>query len=70
MNNDWDYDKVWAIAVVVGFLSGAMLNNYFITKRWQNDAIARGFAQYNPTNANFEWRTNVVNTNIVKIESK
>lgn len=43
-------------ALLVGMLAGFYCGMSWAVWHWEAEAITRGFAQYNPTTAEFEWK--------------
>ena len=46
---------VFIILSVMFFVLGVIAGDEHSNKKWEKDAISQGHAQYNPTNAKFEW---------------
>lgn len=50
-------DSIIALgALVAAFLIGVVTSGMFFEKATQKEAIALGFAHYNPTNGVWEWK--------------
>ena len=62
--NDSIPDVFVFILVIVGILFGALLATKVETRMWNNMMVKRGYAEYNQTNGKWQWKTNLVLTNI------
>ncbi len=43
------------LLAITCFVIGVIAGDEHSQKKWEKDAISQGYAQYNPTNAKFEW---------------
>ena len=52
---DSDESNFWTL-VLFAFLLDAIISGIFVSGHFKSAAIERGFAEYNATNGNWQWK--------------
>ena len=67
-NNTQIPDSWWGFLIIlllmIGIALGSVLGGKLRDSHWQRKMVERGYAEYNQSTAEWQWKTNLVLTNI------